>query len=321
MKIRSAALAALMTLSTATPALAWDPERTSDGGPVAAPSEPAADPEPFIAPPPGIYYVTDTYVADVVTTDGPLTTYSTETVHESTGSYARVLGSVGTGDESVFDGTSFNGRTRLSDGRPVAGTYYENYVLTDDGFVPVSVVFFQDDAELARQRQRSEPSAAAPPGLAPDDTTTVAAPSTECCATWTPGPPTGGSRGDLRDDGPRELRDGPGPQIRPGISARPIGVPLTRFEVLRGRPIELWFHAFAEGREIPVRSWAFMSGEAGDAAALAGSGATPFRSAWDHLAPQGAAYDLRFRLVVAAPDAAVIDAPVSIVVRSPALAE
>ena len=118
-------LAGLFTFCAASPALAWDPERTTEPGPIGPGSEPWSDPEPFIAPP-GIYYVTDTYVADVVTTNGPLTTYSTETVHESTGSYARVLGDVGTGDESVFDGTSFNGRARLTDGREVAGTYYEN---------------------------------------------------------------------------------------------------------------------------------------------------------------------------------------------------
>src|SRR5204863_7869013 len=91
------------------------------------------DPAPVIAPPPGIYYVTDTYVADVVTSSGPLTTYSTTTVHESTGSYARVLDTVGTGASSAFDGSAFNGRRTLGDGRSVAGRYYENYPLTGGG--------------------------------------------------------------------------------------------------------------------------------------------------------------------------------------------
>ena len=132
-----------------TPALAWDPFRED----IPDTSEPdrELDPAPFIAPPPGLYYVTDTYVADVVTSSGPLTTYSTSTMHESTGSYARVLDTVGTGASSAFDGTAFNGRRALGDGRSVAGTYYENYVLGDGGFVPVSIVFFQDDAELARR--------------------------------------------------------------------------------------------------------------------------------------------------------------------------
>ena len=321
MKARAAVLAGLFTLCAASPALAWDPERTTDPGPIGPGSEPWSDPEPFIAPP-GIYYVTDTYVADVVTTNGPLTTYSTETIHESTGSYARVLGDVGTGDESVFDGTSFNGRARLTDGREVAGTYYENYVLTADGFVPVSVVFFQDDAELARQRQLNTRS-----GGAPGDTVAlqpqIAAPTSECCATRGTAEVTSGSRADHRDEGPRDRGDSGRVQIRPGISSRPNGAGLTRFEVLRGRPVALWFHAFADGREVPVRSWSFVGGEAGDAAALAGSGATAFRTAWERLPPEGVAYGLRFRLVVDAAAAAsdVVDAAVSIVVRSPALGE
>ena len=41
----------------------------------------------------------------------------------------------------------------------MAGTYYENYVLTEAGFIPVSIVFFQDDAELADLRhERVDPN-------------------------------------------------------------------------------------------------------------------------------------------------------------------
>src|SRR5881394_4676706 len=147
MKRQCAAATLALLLLMSSPALAWDPFRERSEPPVPA-REP--DPAPFVAPPPGIYYVTDTYVADVVTSSGPLTTYSTATIHESTGSYARVLDIVGTGASSAFDGSAFNGRRTLGDGRSVAGTYYENYALTDGGFVPVSIVFFQDDAELAR---------------------------------------------------------------------------------------------------------------------------------------------------------------------------
>src|SRR5947209_12514808 len=228
MKARAAVLAGLFTCRAASSALAWDPERTTEPGPIGPGSEPWSDREPFIAPA-GIYYVTDTYVADVVTTNGPLTTSSTETVHESTGSYARVLGDVGTGDESVFDGTSFNGRARLTDGREVAGTYYENYVLTADGFVPVSVVFFQDDAELARQRQLNTPSGGAP-GNAVTLPPLAGTSTSECCTTSRVAEVADASRDDFRDERSRDRGDSGRVQIRPGISSRPSGPALARFE-------------------------------------------------------------------------------------------
>src|SRR5437879_13784557 len=109
-----------------------------------------------------MYCRADTCVADLVTAAGPPTPYSTTTGHESTGSYARVLDTVGTGTSSAFDGSAFNGRRTLGDGRSVAGTYYENYAFIDGGFVPVSVVFFQDDAELARLRAIGPPPPAVP---------------------------------------------------------------------------------------------------------------------------------------------------------------
>src|SRR5207245_9076514 len=156
-------------------------------------------PSPCIAPPPGISYVTDTYLADVVTVSGPLTSYTTTTVHESTGSYARVLDEVGTGTPSTFDGAAFNGRATLTDGRAVAGTYYENYVLTSDGFVPVSVVFFQDDAELARQRAANMPApgaSSAGPAPAAPPAATGPLPIGGCCG--------GVERGEIAE---RERRD------------------------------------------------------------------------------------------------------------------
>jgi hypothetical protein len=305
MKRLTVAATLALAVVSASPALAWDPfrERPEPPAPVREP-----DPAPLIAPPPGIYYVTDTYVADAVTSTGPLTTYSTTTVQESTGSYARVLDTVGTGAASAFDGSAFNGRRALGDGRSVAGTYYENYALIDGRFVAVSVVFFQDDSELARLGAvaTSSPATRTPPKSSPSATARAVA--SPCCpalrpvATPVPTPP-------------------PARPIRPGVSLLPVGAPLANLEVLRGRAVALWPRAFMDGRDVPVVSWTLIAGDAGDALAIAGSGGVPFRTSWPHLASPGAAYDLVFRIEVDTPDAGsqAADARISVIVRSPAL--
>lgn len=309
MKRRSAAAVLALMLIGSSPALAWDPLREDRRSEPAAP-KPDPDPAPFIAPPPGVYYVTDTYVADVVTSSGPLTTYSTTTVHESTGSYARVLDTVGTGASSAYDGTAFNGRRALGDGRSVAGTYYENYVLTDGGFVPVGIVFFQDDAELARLLAVETPPPATttfpPPAPSPGMRPLTPA----CCPAERP---TAAAL-------PTPASTKP---IRPGISVLPVSAPLSSLEVLRGRAIALWLRAFVDDREVPVRSWTVIAGEAGAPVATAGSGTVPFRSSWPRLAPPGAAYEVVFRIEVDTPDTGhrLVDAAIAVVVRSPALAD
>jgi hypothetical protein len=265
------------------------------------------DPAPFIAPPPGVYYVTDTYVADVVTSTGPLTTYTTTTVHESTGSYARVLDTVGTGVASAYDGRAFNGRRALGDGRLVAGTYYENFVLTDGVFVPISIVFFQDDAELARlsSAPTPRPTDTAPPSPVPA-TATPSVPG--CCAAE-------------RRATTAAATPAPTKPVWPGISLLPVSAPLASVEVLRGRGVALWPRAFVDGREVPIRSWAVVSGEAGQAASLSGSGAVPFRTSWTRLAPPGAAYNVLFRIEVDTPETGyrAVHGAIAVVVRSPAL--
>jgi hypothetical protein len=305
MKRRTAAGTLAILLISSSPALAWDPFRERPEPPT--PSR-DPDPAPFVAPPPGIYYVTDTYVADVVTSTGPLTTYSTTTVHESTGSYARVIDTVGTGVSSGFDGSAFNGRRRLADGRSVAGTYYENYVLIDGGFVPVSIVFFQDDAELARLLAVATPSP--PVRTPPPPPLATVRPTTEACCSAAR-PPVGASA-------PTPLPRRP---IRPGISLLPMSAPLPSLEVLRGRAVALWPRAFVDDREMPVVSWALVAGDAGEAVATVGSSGVPFRTMWRRLAPPGAAYDLMFRIEVDTPDAGrrMADATISVIVRSPAL--
>jgi hypothetical protein len=305
MKRQCAAATLGLLLVWSSPVLAWDPTREDRGRePIAPAREP--DPAPFIAPPPGLYYVTDTYVADVVTSSGPLTTYSTTTVHESTGSYARVLDTVGTGSSSAFDGSAFNGRRALGDGRPVAGTYYQNYLLTDGGFVPVSIVFFQDDAELARLAVNTPAPAATPPPPLLSPTTRPLA--LACCAAQ--------QSVAITMPTPAPLKT-----IRPGVSLLPASVPLSTLEVLRGRAVSLWPRAFADDREIPVRWWTVVGGDAGEALATAGTGAVPFRSSWARLAPPGAAYELVFRIEVDAPETGhrTVDAVIAVSVRSPAL--
>jgi hypothetical protein len=307
MKCRAAAAAIAIVVLSGSPALAWDPY-PEDGPPEPTDSGREVDPAPFIAPPPGIYYVTDTYIADVVTSNGGLTTYSTATVHESTGSYARVLDTVDTGASSAFDGTAFNGRRTLGDGRAVAGAYYENYVLTADGFVPVSIVFFQDDAELARLLTATPalgivgPTPSAPPS-------TIRPIARGCCTAERP----------VSTIASPTLT--PTKTVRPGLSLLPVSAPLATVEVLRGRVVSLYVRAFVDDREVPVRSWAVVAGEAGEALATAGSGGEPFRTSWRRLAPAGSAYELVFRIEVDTPDSGhrAVDAAVAVVVRSPAL--
>jgi hypothetical protein len=304
MKFRTLVAVLALLLLRSSPALAWDviPEDRSSE-PAAPPRE--ADPAPFIAPPPGVYYVTDTYVADVVTSSGLLTTYSTTTVHQSTGSYARVLETVGTGASSGYDGSAFNGRRSLGDGRLVAGTYYENYVLTERGFVPVSIVFFQDDAELARLLAADTlpptVAVAAPPTQAP--TGEPVAP--QCCGVARKLVPT-----------PASMKP-----IRVGISLLPVSAPLATVEVLRGRAIAFWLRAFVDDREVPVLSWKVIAGEVGEAVATADAGEVPFRSSWRRLAPPGTAHTVEFRIDVDTPETGhrLVDVAIAVVVRSPAL--
>ncbi len=287
----------------ASPAVAWDPP--DDGwSPLEPDPEPAAgpvvpDPAPFVLPE-GLYYVRETYVREVVTTSGPLTTYATETAHESTGSYARVVDTVGSGASSVYDGAAFNGRLSLSDGRPVAGTYYENFVLTSVGFASFSVVFFADDAELARSRVI----------VPPPDAPVVAPPLAS-------GPPAPIER-PLARTPPASAPALPPPNPRGGVAVVPGGPSLARVEVLRGRRVALWPHVEGAGRLLGWR----VFGDVGETSVTSGDGAHPFITEWERLAPPGEAWSLRFLLDVDVPPEATsrsIVADTAVVVRSPAL--
>ena len=289
------ALAVVILVANVQPGLARDPYR--DDGDLADPGATSWSPGPApVAPPPGIYLVTDTYTGDSVTRSGPLTTYTTETVHETTGSYARVLETVATGGSSGYDGAAFNGRAALTDGRAVAGTYYENYVWTDAGFVPVSVVFFQDDSEIAREQSRaraeSSPVVAAQRSPAPSPTSGTAATAIT--------PPT--ARGDPAPAAPTPL------PVRPSVL-----LPDRSIEVLRGRRTVLSF----VGDD--VRSWRFVSGEGVGLGVLAGTATDPFIARWDVLAPVGATWVMRF--LVGYADGTSHERVVRVAVRAPGLVE
>jgi hypothetical protein len=295
MKRLTLAVVVVTLVASSQPGLARDPYR--DDGDLDQPGPASWSPGPApVAPPPGIYLVTDTYAGDSVTRSGPLTTYATETVHETTGSYARVLETVGTGGPSSYDGAAFNGRAALTDGRSVAGTYYENYIWSDVGFVPVSVVFFQDDSEVAREqsRVRVEPSplVAAQRSPAPLSTSGPA-------ATVTTPPPT---RGD-----PAPAAPTPSP-VRPSVL-----LPDRSIEVLRGRRTAISF----AGDD--VRSWRFLSGEGVALGVLAGSAADSFIARWDVLAPAGATWVVRF--LVGYADGTSHERVLRVAVRAPGLVE
>ena len=256
-----------------------------------------------VAPPEGVYLVSETYVDDVVSRNGPVTTYATETVHEITGSYARVLESVPTGARSGYDGAAFNGRAALTDGRPVAGTYYENFVRTDSGFVAVSIVFFQDDLEIARAADGVSPVRAP---------TTPRAPAVEAPAGPAPGtpptPPLGWVAPRVENGPPSRDTDRVGP-------GRVLGSPLPdrALEVLRARRIAIPLsYPGAVG-------WRFVSGEGTALGPLSGGAADLFVMRWDLLAPVGGAWVDRFQVDFA--DGTMRDLAVRIAVRAPGLVE
>jgi hypothetical protein len=286
-----------LTLTVSSPARAWDPDLEDP----AAPAEAAAwTPEPApVAPPEGIYLVTEAYVDDVVTRSGPVTTYATETVHEITGSYARVLETVPTGGSSGYDGAAFNGRAALTDGRSVAGTYYENFVRTDSGYIPVSIVFFQDDQEIARAGRTDVPASGSTP-LTSAPAPAVSAPAGAVAPIVDPA----GGRA------PIDEREDRVPPVAPG---RPTFAPAPdrSFEVLRARRIALSLDGPG------VVRWRFVSGDAVALGPLGGGAAERFFARWDRLAPSGESWVTRFLVDLA--DGTTREIAIRVTVRAPGL--
>ena len=290
----------------ASPALAYDPDARR------------ADPEPprvVVQIPPGLYRVTEVYVGDVVTRVGDVTTYTTATEHRVIDTFARVLGAIGTGERSLFDGSAFNGRTAMSDGQLVAGTYYKNYVQRDDAFVPVSIVFFQDDAEIARRRaaRPSPPSGRTPPPQLPTSNPVPLAVPTS--------PPAASTRGPaVRAPLP------PLPDVRVGVD--PSGGPalLRSLEVARGQRYALRVNVLGSPLPVALESWS-LEGGVDDAANPGGWQAADATLAglWVRLPPPGASWTLSLRVRVRVLEPAgrtfEVSAPIAIWVRSPAVVE
>jgi len=269
---------------------------------------------PFTAPPvpAGLYLVTDVYAGEVITSSGNTTTYSTATVADIPGTYARVVDVVGSGAASAFDDRSFNGRARLSDGRPIAGTYYEDFVLTPAGFVSVNIVFFQDDTE---SRQAARPSSV--PTITPTPTSSSASgmgPRIQPSAA-----PSSVAGSDPRPRLPAPTLSPRVPVAAAGVALAPDGPVLGSIEVLRGRTVVLWPRAFSDGSAVPISSWRLSAGNADLLPHVAGSAGEGCALTWLSPTSAGAPFVLRFEVTSDALPGRVMIASLSVTVRSPAL--
>lgn len=303
----------------------------AESAPSSVPAESSAEPPAASPAPEGIYRVTEVYVADVVTVSGPVTTYSTTTIAETPGTYARVIETVDSGTQSRFDGASFNTRLALADGRAVAGTYYENFVLVGGSFIPVSVVFFQDDSESAG----TSPPADSPPLVsAPPPLPVPAVPPTPILpAVPAPAPPPGSAVPPPASPAPPEWPAAPplvavpipGGEVplpspsRPVVSTSPRGDGHAAIDVLRGRATELWVRVIVDGTVRPAAWWRVTSNEHVPLGPGQGSGAEPLRLRWDRVTPPGRTVELRLEVADVGQPGSVMPAIISISVRSPAL--
>lgn len=271
------------------------------------PVGPAPDPVPFVVPA-GLYYVTDTYVGNVIATVGATTTYATTTVHESTGTYARVVDTVGTGASSDFDGTAFNGRGALTDGRALAGTYYENFVLTASGYAPVSIVFFQDDAESRRPETAATPSPAA-----------TAAATTSAAVITSPGPRSAATPAPTSRPSSLASPIAPiGVNLRAGVALASDGPTLASAEVLRGRLVHFWPRVYANDVAVPIRSWRLLSAQPDWVSATLGS-TEPMAAQWIQMPGAGITWTLRFEISSEVAPSRRLQTDISVIVRSPAI--
>lgn len=287
--MKPAALALIAFLSTAALASGNELDPGTAG--------PAATDVPL---PPGVYLVTEVYAGSVVSDSGATTTYSTLTVHAAPGTYARLLDVVGTGAASAFDGLSFNGRARLRDGRAVAGAYYQTFVRTATAFVPVNIVFFQDDSET---RALVAPTSA--PTIVPASPRITVMPGPTATATRTPSPaivpaPTMPARA-----------------ISAGVALASDGPTLSSIEILRGRVARLWPRAFVDGVPVRVTGWRVVGGAPDTLSRTSGSGGEATDAIWS--VPTTLPSILRFEVSSDAFGGRTAAATLAVLVRSPAL--
>jgi len=300
MKTRTALSVTAILLISSVPGYAREPLEDQWSR---VPPPPVPDPVAFVVPA-GLYYVTDTYVADVVATSDATTVYSTTTMHESTGTYARVIDIVGTGASSPFDGVAFNGRGALTNGQALAGTYYENFVLTAGGYVPVSVVFFQDDSETRRQQGLSSSTVAAKASASPAPAVTSGERRDEITL-----PPSIKARLPVEPSRPT---------MRAGISLAPDGPTLASAEVLRGRLVQFWPRVFANDVAVPIRSWRLVSAQPDRISATTG-GTQPLAAQWIRMPAPGVNWSLRFEIFSEVAPTERLEAEITVTLRSPAL--
>ena len=324
------------------PARAWsDPVVWSAPGSdvLDASVPPTPQPAPVaIAPDPeaerialGLHQVSEAWLGHVVTTAGPVTTFSSSSVAMDTGTSARLVASVGTGESSGYDGLLSGGRMSLSDGRLVKGDVYANYLWNGYEWVLDRYVFFQDDLEIARAAQvtaepvpTSTPPPATPPPVhaSPTPATTAPTPVTSAPAFVAPligdvpsapaaVPPPGGTSQPVTRT------------ILAGIALAPQAEPLGRVEVLRGRSVPLWVRATTDGMPARVVSWRLVSGELITLGPVSGSGDEPLVATWRSITAPGTAFAVRLRATIDVPGDVPqeVDAVIDVIVRSPGLVE
>jgi hypothetical protein len=293
-------------------------------------SRPTPRPTPRPAPKPaavaasmGLHSVTQVWAGDIVRRTGPVTTYTSNTVQQNAGTYAKQVATVSTGQKSAFDSSLSNQRATLTDGRVVSGDIYANYVWTGSTLRLDRYVFFQDDLEIARQaaeRPTAAPAATPAPTARPAAPTPgpipIAAPATPAPVVAVATPPPASST-------PR-----PTPTPRPRVVSTYIalaaqGDALARIEVLRGRRVDLWPRALVDGAPGRVSSWTLVAGEVTALGPVAGSGDQPLAARWDEVVFGAPPFSLRFTIFVDVPGEGQrrVDASIDVVVRSPAIVE
>lgn len=264
----------------------------------------------------GLHRVTQVWAGDFVTRSGPVTTYSSRTVQQDAGTYAKQVATATTGQSTAYDSALSNGRAALSDGRAVGGDIYANYVWNGLSLRLDRYVFFQSDREVA-------------PTPAPAPVRTIApAPARTPAPTPRPAPtPSIQYSAPVATARPAAtVRPTPTPTprvVRAGIALGAQGDTLARIEVLRGRRVDLWPRATVNGAPARVLSWRLVSGEVSALGAVSAGGDAPLAAMWDTVRPGAVPYELRFAVTVEVPGEPprTAEATIAVLVRSPALVE